>query len=397
MSAGILVDLTYIGFGVGAEYDDDPYSDKIEVVGLSGDRWLLVYRYYGDTYVRVVTYDETNGMVVGGGTKLGDGSSSREWNLDAIALPEEDNVFVCYDDYNAGNMMTRVITVTGTTVSLGSAVNTNLALGYSTIALGANSHIVIANVAPENSDNECWAVCCSVSGSTINMGTRVEVTSGLEDRAHPPFVEYDSSQGKFILFTKEDYGTSDIYGQVLTNSGTALTVYPHTVLNDLNYPSGSVNGTLYGAYYSAADQKTILLFTNSTSGYYDVAVTAQISGTTVSFNPSVRTGRVVLGTSFAYFSPVESIYHFYVDGAFHPHFAPLHISSGTVIPDPPEIEMASGSGLQYVFPNLGWYPGSTTGCVACVEKGSFPKMYVGILGANVDPFWTNHRSQLEHL
>ena len=244
-------------------------TNYISAVALSDSKVLVAYRDSGNSgygTAVVLTISGTT-ISVGNKTVFNNGSTN---DISAVALSDS-QVLVAYN--NGGNSYygtAVVLTVSGTTISAGTETvfnrgNTNY---ISAVALN-NSKVLVAYT---DNGNLFYgtAVVLTISGTKISVGTETVFNSGTTSDVSA--VALSNSQ---VLVAYTDNGNSS-YGTavVLTISGTTISVGTETVFN---------NRYTYNMSAAAlSDNQVLVAYRDNSNSNYGTAVVLTISGTTIS-------------------------------------------------------------------------------------------------------------------
>jgi len=247
-------------------------------------------------------------------------------------------VVIAYRD-NSTNYGTAIVgTVSGTSISFGSAVvfesaNTS---SISMVYDSASQKVVIAYEDQANSQYGT-AIVGTVSGTSISFGSPVIFNSN--GVTTPISSAFDSNAGKVVIAYR-DYGNS-YYGTAIvgTVSGTSISFGTSVVFNTANTTTTAVT-------YDSTSQKVVIAYQDSGNSYYGTAIVGTVSGTSISFgSPVVFASHNVDATEIAYDSNAQKVVVAYADGDQNP--APGKAIVGTV----------SGSSISFgtaaVFDNTG--------------------------------------------
>ena len=197
----------------------------------------------------------TFGTAIDFATEAGLGEHSQKVVYD----PDNDKFVIIYPDYgNSGYLTSRVVTVTGTSVSLGTAVVmdsqnvTSCGADYDTSAdkivcawRGGTSTLVAAAVG-------------TVSGTGISWGS----TANQVGNKRPAYlsVVYDSNANRTAVFYQDSADTSDGYYLVLTVSGTSVSGGSQATFH-------AANTAYISATYDSTAQKIVIIYSdNGNSG-----------------------------------------------------------------------------------------------------------------------------------
>ena len=188
----------------------------------------------------------------------------------AIGKDESTNTGVCY-----------VGTVSGTSISFGSKVtfkNSNLYQIKATFD-SSNNKVVIGYQDSSNA-NKGTAIVGTVSGTSISFGSAV-VFTGNNALNYPLTSTFDSNNNK-VVFAYRDAGNSS-YGTAVvgTVSGTSISFGTPVVFH-------SAQAFYISATFDSSNNQVVIAYSDSVNSYYGTAVAGTVSGTSISFgSPSV--------------------------------------------------------------------------------------------------------------
>ena len=181
----------------------------------------------------VVFYDDGNyiqarvGTVSGTSISFGseqeayDGSSTGgPGKINAVYEPNSGKILFCYKR-GSNNLHVNVATVSGSTLSFGTSVEVlNQRSDYNAIATDGSGKTVII-YADDNDNNYGFAKVVTLSGNTISLGSAATVFGA--DYVFDLAATYDSNVDRFFFFMASG-SNSRVRGNVGTVSGTTLTV-----------------------------------------------------------------------------------------------------------------------------------------------------------------------------
>ena len=173
----------------------------------------------------------------------------------------------------------RVVTATGTSLSLGTETTIESENAYtSTATYDANAQKILL-IGSLYSNGDIYARVATISGTSVSVGSRVSWLTGTFYGGNDAAVYLPTSQK--ILLVAEDHATTTAKSAVATISGTSVSFGSTTTI--------SIN--MYGAIGLAVDsQENILLVSQDDSITNDplYAVGGSVSGTTVTFGTPVQ-------------------------------------------------------------------------------------------------------------
>ena len=185
-------------------------------------------------------------------------------------------VLFAYRNVIANKTCVKAATLSGTTLTFGSEVETDMvADGKVSIASdGSGGFILISK--DTNQSNKQFALAGTVSGTTVTIGDDAEFTTstyGIHD------IAFDSTSGKFVIVYIDNQNSSYLTAKVATRSGTGFSLGSAVVISSETY--------LYGCRCTEdTDQNRIVAFASGTSKVRCVA--GVVSGTSTSWGTVVE-------------------------------------------------------------------------------------------------------------
>ena len=188
-------------------------------------------------------------------------------------------VVIAYNDaVNSGYGTAIVGTVSGTSISFGTAVVFESALTRNTSSTydSTNNKVVIA-YKDVGGSSYGTAIVGTVSGTSISFGTAVVFNAGTTNYLTATF---DSSSNKVVISyqnaSNSDHGTA-IVGTV---SGTSISFGTAVV-----FESASI--TISGNTFDSANNKIVISYKDGGNSSYGTAIVGTVSGTSISFGTAV--------------------------------------------------------------------------------------------------------------
>ena len=208
---------------------------------------------------------------------------------------------------NSGSSCRAVVgTVSGTSISFGSAVVVNNAAAYSTAATfdSTNNKVVVA-YRDSNNSNHGTAKVGTVSGTSISFGSAVVFQTSKVGFLTATF---DSSNNKVVIAYMDD-DNSD-YGKAIvgTVSGTSISFGSAATFNE------NITQSNISAAYDDNAQKVIIAYSDGSDSSRGEAVVATVSGTSITFGSQVEfEGGIVKFISTVYDANAKKIVIAYQD------------------------------------------------------------------------------------
>jgi hypothetical protein len=240
----------------------------------------------------IVTYrDQDNnsyGTVVVGtvsGTSISFGSPvvyNSANSVDGAPVSDENTgkIVIFYRDQgNAERGTAKVGTISGTSISFGSAVvfNSGGASNYNSPVYDPDTQKVVNFYKDEPNSNYATAIVGTVSGTSISFGSEVVWQSG---EAEFISATYDTSANKMVVAYRDN--SNSLYGTAIvgTVSGTSISFGAKSVYN--------TGDSRYNAIaYDASSGSVVVAYQDFSNSSYATAVVGTVSGTSISFGAEV--------------------------------------------------------------------------------------------------------------
>jgi len=203
-------------------------------------------------------------------------NSATSYFISAAYDANAQKIVVSTSDYTNYQGRSAVATVSGTSISFGSTVTFESGNAYytSTAYDSVNQKVVIAYFDDNNSD-QGTAIVGTVSGTSISFGTAVVYNNA--SVAGLPKCVYDSAQGKIVIVYND--GGNSAYGTAIvgTVSGTSISFGSEVVFESAS--------TLHiGATYDASAEKVVITYYDGGNSNYGTVISGTVSGTSISFD-----------------------------------------------------------------------------------------------------------------
>ncbi len=258
----------------------------------------------GDTVI--VNSDGTVSAVSGSGASENLGSnqildSNTRFNGQCIYDTQNDKLIIFYRNSTTGDLMGRVCTVSGDTISAGSEqtvyANTGTVSYSNYTYAGSGKFVFIAN---DSSIDGGVSAVGSVSGTTITMGSTVSFGDNSND-VRSMSVVYDENAGKVVAFWNQDASPYHSFAAVGTISGTTLSYgTPVTVTTS--------RGWFYAdsVVYDSTAQKVICCYMTFGANEHGRARVGTVSGTSISFGTEITFRSAIVDHISATYDPDEN-------------------------------------------------------------------------------------------
>lgn len=264
----------------------DASPQYLSVAALSDEAVFVAHR-YGDHLWGVAC--SINGTTITPGTdiKLSTGFEEYYYHDTSVVALDASTVFIAHRNGTALDGM--VCTINGTTISPGTDTHiSTVAYSFahaSAVLVGAYK-VFIAHKG--SSDNELNGVVCTISGTTITVGTDITIASGTYVSSHASAVRLTDDK----VFVAHNNGSSaELKGVVCTISGTTITAGADTTIASGTDASLTISAT-------ALDENTVFIAhslwpgeTSATRGsIYGVVCTISGTGIVPGTDTMIATG-----------------------------------------------------------------------------------------------------------
>ena len=204
--------------------------------------------------------------------------SANSEGISAIFDSTNGKVVIAYKDAGNSEYGTAIVgTVSGTSISFGSAVVFESAQTENSSATfdSTNGKVVIAYTDGGNSDYGT-AIVGTVSGTSISFGTAVFESATTSYAS----ATYDSTNGKVVIAYRDEGNSNHGTAIVGTVSSTSISFGSAVTFN-------SANSSYIGATFDSANGKVVIAYRDDGNSDYGTAIIGTVSGTSISFGSEV--------------------------------------------------------------------------------------------------------------
>ena len=266
------------GFGSEVVFESASSRDNGITYDTTNDKVVIVYQDTGNSGYGTAVVGTVSGKAISFGTPVVFESAATTYNVAAFDSTN-DKVVVAYRDEGNSNYGTAIVgTVSGTSISFGSAVVFESARAdYITIAYDVNAQKAV--IAYRDYPNGLYgtAIVGTVSGTSISFGTAVVFESAYSNM---PVMTYEANAQKVVIAYSDvdnsNYGTA-IVGTV---SGTSISFGSAAVFE-------SATTAYIGIGFDSTANKVIVAYSDDGNSAYVTAVVGTVSGTGISFGTPV--------------------------------------------------------------------------------------------------------------
>ena len=244
----------------------------------TNNRVVIAYTDYGNSQYGTAIVGTVSGSSISFGTAVvfeSASTSSTSITYDST----NDRVVIAYSDFGNSYVGTAIVgTVSGTSISFGTAVIFESGASFETSATydSTNNKVVIAYYDNGNS-NYGTAIVGTVSGSSISFGTAVVFNSALSQYMS---CTYDSTNDRVVIAYNDGGNSQYATAIVGTVSGTSISFGAAVVFN-------SADTYYISSTYDSANDRVVIAYCDGGNSYYGAAIVGTVSGTSISFGTEV--------------------------------------------------------------------------------------------------------------
>jgi hypothetical protein len=269
---------TSISFGTAVVFESAVTEQISATFDSTNDRVVIAYQDQGNSSYGTAIVGTVSGTSISFGTAVVFESATTEQISATFDSTNNKVVFAYRDQGNSGNGTAIVGTVSGTSISFGtagvfeSASTTNISATYDF----TNGKIVVAYTDSDNSDYGTAAVG-TVSGTSISFGTPVVFESALTSNLS---VTYDSANNKVVIAYRD--GGNSNYGTAIvgTVSGTSISFGTAVVFESASTQFASTT-------FDSTNNKVVIAYTDRGNSGFGTVIAGTVSGTSISFGTPV--------------------------------------------------------------------------------------------------------------
>ena len=281
MSGGV-VDATNTSFGSSSTFESATVSHVSSAYDTTNDKIVIAYRDSGNSNYGTAVVGTVSGTSVSFGTPVVYNSGDTRYTS-TLFDPVNEKIVISYIDWGNNERPTSIVgTVSGTSISFGSEVVMSAVVGsYMTTAFDTNASKFVASFRDDSNSGYGRAFVGTVSGTSVSFGSAGTYNTAT---TNTPTMVFDSSNNKIVI-TYVDAGNSDTLTSVVgTVSGTSISFGSEVALPT----SGSAANPV--SVFDTNSNKVVVLYTESGTSYAPQAIVGTVSGTSISFSTKVEAG-----------------------------------------------------------------------------------------------------------
>ena len=280
-----------ISFGTPVKFYSLSVGNIAVAYDSSNDKVVIAFHDYDTNYDERVIVGTVSGTSITFGSSVQlEGTSNANPRYTSIAFDSSNNKCVfCYRDTTSNNYYgtARVGTVSGNSISFGTAVlfNGSNRGDYIQATFDSSNNKVVIAFANGGSNYSGTAVVGTVSGTSISFGSAVafESGAGFSSGQRPLGIAFDSKNNKVVIAYVDENDSNKGKAIVGTVSGTSISFGSAVEFNDSNHtaPEG------IGAIYVSNAEKVVIVYRDAGNSNKGTAIAGTVSGTSISFGSEV--------------------------------------------------------------------------------------------------------------
>ena len=261
------------------EFENGSYIQWVEGTYDSNENNVVfVYEDGGNSNAGTAAVGTVSGTTVTFSTPVVYDSAAVSYN--AVTFDSSNNkVVIAYRDAGNSNYGTAIVgTVSGGSINFGTpAVFESATTSHISMTFDSSNNKVVIAYRDDGNSGHGTAIVGTVSGTSISFGSAVVFESASISATSTTF---DSSAGKVLIAYRDIGGSNYGTGIVGTVSGTSISFGSPSVFR--TGTSSQIEST-----YDSSNNKHVIIFEDESSSQVGSAVVATVSGTSVSFGSKV--------------------------------------------------------------------------------------------------------------
>jgi hypothetical protein len=222
------------------------------------------------------------GTVSGTAISFGSAVTFNSAVTESISIAYDANaqkVVIAYADFGNSTYGTAIVgTVSGTSISFGSeAVFESATTSFTSITYDSNAQKVVISYEDVGNSFYGTAIVGTVSGTSISFGTATVYNSA---RAEKTYITYDSSAQKVVVAYPDNGNSEHGTAKVGTVSGTSISFGSAAVFE-------SASTARISAAYDANAEKVVIAYRDGGNSSHGTVVSGTVSGTSISFDTPI--------------------------------------------------------------------------------------------------------------
>ena len=286
-----LVGSTSASFGDATVFHNSDTEDYSTVAyDANAQRVVIAYRDQGDSNKGKAVVGTITGTAVTFGSEVQFESGSIQYPAIAYDANAQ-KVVISYEDTSDSGQGTAVVgTVSGSSISFGTPVQYETGrVSRNAIVYDSTAQKVILTFQDNDDSNNNKAIVGTVSGTSISFGTAVTYNSGATTNSYKGYIAYDSNADRVVIFYGDSGNSEHGYAIVGTVSGTSISFGTEVQVDSSASQSCK-------AVYDSENQKVIVIYIDTGNSYRGTARVGTVSGTSISFGSEATFSSTAVNT-----------------------------------------------------------------------------------------------------
>ena len=272
-----------ISYGTPVVFESASSLDASPVFDSDSNKVVIGYRDAGNSSYGTAIVGTVSGTAISFGTAVVfESASVSGFGMGATFDSDSNKVVFAYTDAGNSSYGTGIVgTVSGTSISFGTAVVFNSATVYYTSAtFDSNSNKVVIAYRDGGNSYHGYGIVGTVSGTAISYGTGVNF-----EAASTQFISatFDSDSNKVVIAYNDEDNSGHGTAVVGTVSGTAISFGTPVVFEAATTTLNSSNA----ATFDSGSNKVVIVYSDDGNSGYGTVIQGTVSGTAISFGSAV--------------------------------------------------------------------------------------------------------------
>ena len=267
---------------------------------------------YGQSQYGKACVATISGTSVSFGSTVTFSATTTGGQKDSTFYASQNKILLAYRESSTSSKI-RAATISGTSISFGSAVNIGPSQVTNLMAVGYDTNAGKALLAYQNRDNNRYidSKVVTLSGTTVSLGSQVSVYA--DGAADTVSMTYDSTNNKMVIAYRHD--TGDLLLRLIAGSISGTSVSYGTAVSTGVQFMGSPSQNFI--HFNAAAGKIVYAGRDDANSYHQKYVTATVSGTDISVETPVTYYAATSYTNSSAYDPdQEKSVLFYASSSF---------------------------------------------------------------------------------
>jgi len=262
---------TSITFGSATQFNTGSFEYGSIAFTPASDKFVIAYKDGSNSSYGTCIVATISGTSVSFGSKTII-SSATTYFTSTVYDPTGGRVWVSYATTGTGIDL-KSGTISGTTFGVGSATNISSGFGDSSLVYDTNADKLVTVYRDGTNSNYGTAKVGTISGTSISFGSATVYNSAYSEKA---FSAFDSSANKVVIAYRNANNGDKGYGIVGTVSGTSISFGTTVLFND------AVTNDIVAIYDTTYD-RIVITYKDGGNGDYGTLIVGTVSGTSISF------------------------------------------------------------------------------------------------------------------